>query len=75
VTLGTGATVQVSQQIASLGSNVVILVPGQMGPGRSSSVAQFNDSDIEAIVREVGEIKAVAPVASKSLTAIFANKN
>jgi putative ABC transport system permease protein len=75
VTLGSGATVQVSQQIASLGSNVVILVPGQMGPGRSSSVAQFNDSDIEAIVREIGELKAVAPAASKSLTAIFANKN
>ena len=75
VTLGSGATVQVSQQIASLGSNVVILIPGQMGPGRSSSVAQFNDSDIEAIVREIGELKAVAPTASKSLTAIFANKN
>ena len=75
VTLGSGATVQVSQQIASLGSNVVILIPGQMGPGRSSSVAQFNDSDIEAIVREIGELKAVAPAASKSLTAIFANKN
>ena len=45
VTLGSGATVQVSQQIASLGSNVVILVPGQMGPGRGSSVAQFNESD------------------------------
>jgi putative ABC transport system permease protein len=75
VTLGSGATVQVSQQIASLGSNVVILIPGQMGPGRSSSLAQFNDSDVEAIVRDIGELKAVAPAASKSLTAIFANKN
>ncbi|MGE5219380.1 MAG: ABC transporter permease [Chloroflexota bacterium] len=75
VTLGSGATVQVSQQIASLGSNVVILVPGQMGPGRSSSLAQFNDSDVEAITREIGELRAVAPATSKSLTAIFANKN
>ena len=49
VTLGSGATVQVSQQIASLGSNVVILVPGQMGPGRGTSVAPFNESDVEAI--------------------------
>jgi putative ABC transport system permease protein len=75
VTLGSGATVQVSQQIASLGSNVVILIPGQMGPGRSSSVAQFSGNDVEAIVRDIGELKAVAPAASKSLTAIFANKN
>ncbi len=75
VTLGSGATIQVSQQIASLGSNVVILVPGQMGPGRGSSVAQFSDSDVEAIARDIGELKAIAPAANKSLTAIFANKN
>ena len=75
VTLGSGATVQVSQQIASLGSNVVILVPGQMGPGRSSSVAPFNESDVEAIAREIADLKAVAPTAAKSVTAIYANKN
>src|SRR5574341_1225410 len=75
VTLGSGATVQVSQQIASLGSNVVILVPGQMGPGRGSSVAPFNESYVEAIAREIGDLKAVAPAATKSVTAVFANKN
>jgi putative ABC transport system permease protein len=65
----------VSQQIASLVSNVVIIIPGQMGPGRGSSVAPFNESDAEAIVRDVGDLKAVAPTAAKSVTAIFANKN
>jgi putative ABC transport system permease protein len=75
VTLGSGATVQVSQQIASLGSNVVIIIPGQMGPGRGSSVAPFNEDDLQAIAREIGELKAVAPAATKSVTAIFANKN
>jgi putative ABC transport system permease protein len=75
VTLGTGATVQVSQQIASLGSNVVILVPGQMGPGRGASVAPFNESDVDAILRDLSDLKSVAPTASKSVTAIFANKN
>ena len=75
VTLGSGATVQVSQQIASLGSNLVILVPGQMGPGRGSSVAPFYADDVEAIAREIGDLKAVAPAATKSVTVIFANKN
>jgi len=75
VTLGSGATVQVSQQIASLGSNVVIIIPGQMGPGRGSSVAPFNESEVEAIVRDIGDLKVVAPTAAKSLTAIFANKS
>jgi putative ABC transport system permease protein len=75
VTLGSGATVQVSKQIASLGSNVVIILPGQMGPGRGSSVAPFYENDVEAITRDIGELKAVAPAATKSVTAIYANKN
>jgi len=75
VTLGSGATVQVSRQIASLGSNVIIIIPGQMGPGRGSSVAPFDERDVEAIAREIGDLKALAPVATKSVTAVFANKN
>ena len=75
VTLGSGATVQVSKQIASLGSNLVIILPGQMGPGRGASVAPFYENDVEAIIRDIGELKAVAPAATKSATAIFANKN
>src|SRR5512145_2436136 len=70
VTLGSGATVQVSQQIASLGSNLVIILPGQMGPGRGATVAPFHESDIEAIVRDIGDLKVVAPVATKSVTAV-----
>jgi len=75
VTLGSGATVQVSEQISSLGSNLVTLIPGQMGPGRAATVAPFSESDVEAIRRDVGDLKAVAPAATKSLVAIFANKN
>ena len=75
VTLGSGATVQVSEQIASLGSNVVMVLPGQMGPGRGSTVAPFRDDDVAAIARDIGDLKAVVPVASKSVTTIFANKN
>jgi putative ABC transport system permease protein len=65
----------VSKQSASLGSNVVIILPGQMGPGRGASVAPFNESEVEAIVRDIGGLKAVAPAATKSVTAIYANKN
>jgi putative ABC transport system permease protein len=75
VTLGSGATVQVSKQIASLGSNLVIILPGQMGPGRGTSVAPFYENDVEAIRRDIAGLKAVAPAATKSVTAIYANKN
>ena len=42
VTLGSGATKKVTQQIASLGSNLLMLSPGKrMGPGQSSGAAPF----------------------------------
>jgi putative ABC transport system permease protein len=37
VTIGGGATVQVRQQIASMGSNLLMLTPGKrLGPGQHS---------------------------------------
>jgi energy-coupling factor transporter ATP-binding protein EcfA2 len=50
VTLGNGATRAVSDQIASLGSNLLIVRPGQMlGPGRDSAGApRFKVADADA---------------------------
>jgi len=37
VTIGGGATLQIGQQIASMGSNMLIISPGKrMGPGQAS---------------------------------------
>ncbi len=74
VTLGSGATVQVTEQIASMGSNLLMVVPGQMGPMRGAA-APFKIADADAIGRDIGGLNAVAPAASKSVTAIFANEN
>ena len=76
VTLGSGATRSVTQQIASLGSNLLMVSPGKrMGPGQSSGAAPFKLADAEAIERDVPNLAAVAPVASRSTTAIYANDN
>jgi putative ABC transport system permease protein len=76
VTLGSGATRQVTEQIASLGSNLLMVTPGKrMGPGQSSGAAPFKLADAEAIEREIGSLQAVAPVSSRSVTAIFGNEN
>ena len=76
VTIGSGATVQVRQQIASMGSNLLMVAPGKrLGPGQSSSNIPFKQADAEAIGREVGSLKAVSPVSSKSVKAIFGNQN
>jgi putative ABC transport system permease protein len=76
VTIGGGATLQVKQQIASMGSNLLMVGPGKrLGPGQSSSNIPFKEADADAIIREVGSVAAVAPVMSQSVKAIFANQN
>ncbi|MBL8452257.1 MAG: ABC transporter permease, partial [Zoogloea sp.] len=51
VTLGNGATRAVSDQISSLGSNLLIVRPGQqLGPGRDSAgAASFRVADADAL--------------------------
>jgi putative ABC transport system permease protein len=76
VTIGGGATAQVKEQIASMGSNLLMVTPGKrLGPGQSSNTVLFKVSDGEAILTNVGSIAAVAPVSSKSIQAVFGNQN
>ncbi|MCF7985041.1 MAG: ABC transporter permease [Thiohalocapsa sp.] len=76
VTLGQGATAQVKTQIESLGSNLLIVRPGQrMGPGMSADAARFTLADVTALRREVPSLAAVAPGTSQSMTAIVGNEN
>lgn len=78
VTLGNGATAQVTGEIASLGSNMLQVRPGQgfRGPGGTRSTADmFEIADAEAISREIYGINAVAPTASTAAQAIYGNKN
>jgi putative ABC transport system permease protein len=76
VTIGGGATVQVRQQIASMGSNLLMVSPGKrLGPGQSTGNIPFKQSDAEAIARDVSSLAAVAPVSSQSIKAIFGNQN
>jgi len=76
VTIGGGATAQVTQQIASMGSNLLMVSPGKrMGPGQSTTPTPFKDADAEAIAREVESVSAVVPVSSQSVMAIYGNYN
>jgi putative ABC transport system permease protein len=76
VTIGGGATQQVRQQIASMGSNMLMISPGKrLGPGQSSGNVPFKEADVGAINREVSSIAAVAPVSSQSIQAVLGNQN
>jgi putative ABC transport system permease protein len=77
VSLGNGATKAVSDQIASLGNNLLIVMPGQRpGAGRDGATAPaFKISDSEAIRSQVMGIKAVAPSASQNVTVVSGARN
>jgi len=76
VTIGGGATQQVKEQIASMGSNALMVSPGKrLGPGQISSTVPFKIADAEAIARDVSSIAAVASVSSSSVKAIYGNQN
>ena len=76
VTIGDGATAQVRQQVASLGSNLLVVTPGKrMGPGQSSGAAQFSGGDADALRRDLPQLVAVSPMAAKGMSAILGNAN
>jgi putative ABC transport system permease protein len=78
VIIGDGTTAYVTGNISKLGSNMLTLRPGQEPHGPRSGTATatpFSHDDIEAIVREIYGLRAVAPMESKSLNAVYGNAN
>jgi len=76
VTIGGGATVQVTAQIESLGSNLLMVTTRMgFGPGGAARGAPFDSRDADAIAAQVGAVEAVAPQDSSRVTAIYGNEN
>ncbi|MBK9614922.1 MAG: ABC transporter permease [Uliginosibacterium sp.] len=75
VTLGNGATQSVQDQIAGLGSNLLMVRQGQrQGPGGPGSPA-FKEVDAEAIATQIGGVKVVAPEVHAAVTVIANGRN
>ena len=79
VTLGNGATAAIRSQIASLGSNLLLVLPGQrLGPGGGgggAGVSQFSVADAEAIASQIGGVLAVAPQGRTGVTVVANGRN
>jgi putative ABC transport system permease protein len=76
VTLGHGATQAVQMQISSLGTNLLMVRPGQrLGPGGGAGAPTFKESDAEAIQTQIGGVAAVAPEGRASVTVIGNGRN
>ena len=77
VTLGKGATRAVSDQISSLGSNLLMIRPGQrLGPvGDAAGAQPFKEADAQALAAQVGGLRAVAPSQGVAVTAVYGARN
>jgi putative ABC transport system permease protein len=76
-TIGAGATAKVTADIASLGTNMLMVRPGQgYGPGGARADAPpFKIEDADAIAREIYGVTAAAPTSQKIMQAISSSKN
>ncbi len=77
--VGTGARQKISEQISSIGSNLLIVLSGastsggiRMGSGTQPSLSL---SDAEAIQRECPSVQAVAPTLSGAAQVVYGNQN
>lgn len=78
VMLGDATTAYVSNSISKLGTNMLIVRPGQdrKGPRSEDTTAKrFSHADLEAIHREITDIKGAAPIGSKGVQAVYGNQN
>ena len=75
VTLGKGATQSVTSEISSMGSNLLMVRPGQrFGPG-SDDAPSFKLTDVDAIHQQINGIVAAAPVVNTIATAVNMSNN
>ena len=77
VTLGNGASSKVQENLAKLGSNMLIVRPGQstFGPGGTSDARAFDERDVAALKNNLTGIKGVAPTAQKQAKTVYGSLN
>ena len=80
VTLGHGATQAVQMQISSLGTNLLLVRPGQRqgpggGGGGGAGIPAFKEADADAIEAQIGGVAAVAPEGRTGVTVVGNGRN
>ncbi len=79
VAIGQGATAMVQQQIASMGTNLIMVMPGSSGRGGvrwgAGSITTLVNEDADAIREDCGAVADVAPATRGVGQCIFAEQN
>jgi putative ABC transport system permease protein len=79
IAIGTGATQRIQEQIASVGSNLVLVMPGslttfglRMGAGNA---ATLTEDDATAIATEIPSVAITAPTVRGGAQVVYGNNN
>jgi putative ABC transport system permease protein len=77
VTIGNGTTERIRADLSKLGSNMLIVRPGQntFGPPSGGDSRSFAARDVDLLRSEIGNVRALAPSANKSVRAVFGAEN
>jgi putative ABC transport system permease protein len=79
IAVGSGAKQRIAEQIASMGSNLLIVLSGSSTSGGlrsgSGTVPTLNVDDAKAILTEIPSVKYVAPTLSGVAQVVFGNQN
>jgi putative ABC transport system permease protein len=79
VGVGAGATVRIQDQIQSIGSNLIIVLPGSISSNGvrlgSGAVATLTQDDAKAIAAECPSVAAVVPTVRGAVQVVFGNNN
>jgi len=79
VSIGQGAQAMVQDQINGMGSNMMMIMPGNIFFGGASlgagAASTLTEEDVQAMVREIPTIAAASPVVRASGQFVFGNQN
>src|SRR3990172_1041283 len=79
ISVGAGAQVRIQQQIQSMGSNLMVVLPGSSGAGGIrmgwGSVMTLTEDDAKAIMADIQGVRAVAPSMRGSAQLVAGNLN
>jgi putative ABC transport system permease protein len=77
--VGSGASYVISQQIASIGSNIILVLPGSTTSGGMRSgmggAQTLTSDDVKAIMTECPSVEMAAPTVRSSGLAVYGNMN
>jgi putative ABC transport system permease protein len=79
VSVGAGAQAEVSEKIRTLGANLLLVMPGARNSGgarlESGTQPTLTEEDAASIRRELVDVQVAAPLLSRSIPLVAANRN